>query len=388
MTWPLAALVAGVVGVLVPPRRIPAAGMAAGVAVVALVAGVVPGSAVGDAVDALAAPLAFLLLAVPLAVVLDELGFFAAAASLVDGGRHLRLGLWVLAAAVTVLFNLDAAVVLLTPLYVRIAVRHHHDPLTLAFIPALMASLASTVLPVSNLTNLVVVERVDVGVGDFLVQVAPSALAAVVVGWFAYRRAAPPTPTTEPAHEPPARGALRVGVPVVVWLLVGFTVGERLGVPAWAVAATALLAVVAVTRRVPWHALPVEPAVLALALGTLAVAAAPSLRLDGLFAIDGRVGEVAVFGAAAFGANVMNNLPATVVALPSLDVHPERVWALLLGVNLGPLLWVTGALSTLLWQATMARLGHAVSARRYAAMGWRVGAPALLVALAVRLLIS
>ena len=184
------------------------------------------------------------------------------------------------------------------------------------------------------------------------------------------------------------RRALRIGIPVVVWLLVGFTVGERAGVPAWVVAAAALVALVALTRRLPWRATPVGPALLALALGTLAIAAAPSLHLDALFELDGRVGDTAVFGAAAVGANVMNNLPATVVSLPSLEAHPARVWALLLGVNLGPLLWVTGALSTLLWQATMARLGHPVSARRYAAIGWRVGVPALVVALAVRLAIG
>ena len=165
--------------------------MAAGVAVVALVAGVVDASDLGDALDALAAPLGFLLVAVPLAVVLDEVGFFAAVAALVDGGRHLRLGLWALAAAVVILFNLDAAVVLLTPLYVRIARRHGEDPLALAFIPALMASLASTVLPVSNLTNLVVAEQLDVGAGDFLVHAAPAALVAVVVGWFGHRRRFP-----------------------------------------------------------------------------------------------------------------------------------------------------------------------------------------------------
>jgi arsenical pump membrane protein len=327
---------------------------------VAVVSGAVPSSAFGEAVDALASPLAFLVLAVPLAVTLDEVGFFAAVAALVDGGRHLRLGLWVLAAAVTVVFNLDAAVVLLTPLYVRVAARHHDDPVALAFIPALMASLASTVLPVSNLTNLVVVERIDASVGDFLVQAAPSAVAAVVAGWFAYRRVFPRPHIHEPAHEVPDRRAIRVGAPVVVWLLVGFTIGERLGVPAWAIAAGALAALVVVTHRVPWRAVPVEPAVLALALGTLAVAAAPSLHLDGLFALDGRAGEAAVFGAAVAGSNVINNLPATVVALPSLELHPDRAWALLLGVNLGPLLWVTGALSTLLWQSTMGRLGHPV----------------------------
>ena len=47
--------------------------------------------------------------------------------------------------------------------------------------------------------------------------------------------------------------------------------------------------------------------------------------------------------------------------------------------------WVTGALSTLLWQATMDRLDLPVSNRRYAAVGVRVGLPARAVALVVHL---
>ena len=61
------------------------------------------------------------------------------------------------------------------------------------------------------------------------------------------------------------------------------------------------------------------------------------------------------------------------VFLEPLEAHPDRVWAVLLGVNLGPTLWVTGALSTLLWQSTMGNLGHPVRARHYARSGWRVG---------------
>jgi arsenical pump membrane protein len=384
VTWQLAALVLGVVATLVPIGRLPAWVMAAGVAVVALVAGVVVPSDLADAVDALAAPLGFLLVAVPLAVVLDEVGFFATVAALVDAGRHLRIGLWVLAAAVVILFNLDAAVVLLTPLYLRIALRHGDEPLALAFIPALMASLASTVLPVSNLTNLIVAEQLDLGAGDFLVHAAPAALVAVVVGWFGYSRRFPVPRVANGAVDEVDRHALAIGVPVVVWLLAGFTVGEWLGAPAWTIAASALVVLVVVTGRLPWRTVPIGPAVLALCLGVLAVAAAPDLHLDRLFALDGRAGEAAVFGAAAVGANVVNNLPATVVSLPALAAHPDRAWALLLGVNLGPMLWVTGALSTLLWQSTLARLGHHVSARRYAAVGWTVGVPALAAALLVR----
>ena len=125
--------------------------------------------------------------------------------------RHLRLALWCLAGAVTVLFNLDAAVVLLTPLYVRIARRHGDDIIALAFIPALLASLASSVLPVSNLTNLVLADQLHLGVGDFLVHAAPAALAATIVGWFAYRRTAgvEPSPRACTRARRPARVANR-----------------------------------------------------------------------------------------------------------------------------------------------------------------------------------
>lgn len=153
MTWQVGALVLGPAGTIVPPQRLPASVIVLGVAAMALVVGVVPLAALGDAVAALASPLAFLLVAVPLAVALDDIGFFASASIAVRGGRHLRLHLWVVAAAVTAVFNLDAAVILLTPLYVHIARRHGDDSLALAFIPALTASLASTLLPVSNLTT-------------------------------------------------------------------------------------------------------------------------------------------------------------------------------------------------------------------------------------------
>ena len=88
----------------------------------------------------------------------------------------------------TIVFNLDAAVVLLTPLYVRIAHRHDIPPVVLAFQPALLACLASNPLPVSNLTNLIVAEQHDLGLGEFLVHLGPVTVVACTVGWFGYRR--------------------------------------------------------------------------------------------------------------------------------------------------------------------------------------------------------
>ena len=93
-----------------------------GVAAVGLVVGAVPVAVAQDALGVLRDPLLFLVMAVPLAATLDSIGVFEALAALVSGGRHLALGLWVLAALVTIVLNLDAAVVLLTALYIRYAI--------------------------------------------------------------------------------------------------------------------------------------------------------------------------------------------------------------------------------------------------------------------------
>ena len=389
VTLEVGALVVGVAGSVAAPPRVRAWVVASAVAAAALLLGIVPWRVFGDAVDALAAPLVFLVLAVPLAVLLDEIGFFGALAASIGTARHLRLALWCLAGAVTVLFNLDAAVVLLTPLYVRIARRHGDDVIALAFIPALLASLASSVLPVSNLTNLVLADQLHLGVGDFLVHAAPAAVAATIVGWFAYRRVRRRRAVATSRHPRSIdRHALRTGAPVVAFLLLGFTVGDALGFPAWVVAGLALAFLSARTRRLPWRHVPLAAVALALALGTLALGAAQAIDVDRVLSVDGAPGQALTFGATVIGANAVNNLPAVLVALPGLGAHPDKVWAVLLGANIGPTLWVTGALSTLLWQSTMARLGHPVSNRRYAAMGVRIGLPALVAALAVHLAVN
>ena len=150
-------------------------------------------SPVVDQLSSLWPALAFLLAGVPLAALLDRVGFFEAAATAITGRDRDTpvIGLWILAALTTVVLNLDTTVVLLTPLYLRLARRVDADPLPLVAIPLLLASLASSVLPVSNLTTLIVVNRFDVGVGDVVAHLAMPSIAATVVGWRVYRRRYP-----------------------------------------------------------------------------------------------------------------------------------------------------------------------------------------------------
>src|SRR3954452_14141216 len=192
-----------------------------------------------------------------------------------EHGAHLLLWLWLLAAGAVIVFNLDAAVVLLTPLYIRVAQRHELDPVVLAFQRALLACLASNPLPVSKLTNLIAAERLDLGVGEFLTNLGPMTLVTCTAGWFAYARRARRVPSTaqhEPMHdEGPADGrALRLGLPISGFVLVGFTFGNALGIPAWIVAAVATGWAIALVRQLPWRTVPIGAMLVAAALAVSA----------------------------------------------------------------------------------------------------------------------
>ena len=154
------------------------AGLAVGAVAVGAVDGATARAALGDLVE----PLLFVALAVPLAVLLDERGCFDAVARRLPV-RSTALGLWVLGAATVALVNLDAAVVLLTPVAIRAAARAGEDARGLALQPALLASLSSSWLPVSNLTNLIAEEQERQGPTAFLVHLGPPSLAALVVGY-------------------------------------------------------------------------------------------------------------------------------------------------------------------------------------------------------------
>jgi arsenical pump membrane protein len=368
----------GVAGAIIRPRGAPAWCVPVVAAAVALTFGTVAHPV--TVVRPLAAPIAFLLCAVPLATLLDRVGFFAAAAEVLGHGRHLALGLWVLGAAVTTILNLDAAIVLLTPLYVRIARRCGIDPLALAVQPVLLSCLASSALPVSNLTNLIAASARHLTATEFLAHLGLPSLAATVVGWFAYSHIVRPGVPAIPDTEAADRHALIVGGAVVVAVLAGFVVGPSIGVPEWAVALGAVMVLVVITRHLPVRDIPWGVALVAASLGLLAGGAAAHLDFHNLFSGSSNLDLLRIAVTSAVGANAVNNLPALLVALPRTG---PGIWALLLGVNVGPLILVTGTLAALLWQAGLASLGITVTTTQFARIGARVMAPALATALLV-----
>lgn len=376
---------AGVAGAVTRPGRVPAWVPPATAVLAAGATGVVDVALARRSLDPLVDPLAFLLLAVPLAVMLDQLGVFESLAALAARRRRVIAGMWLLCTATTALLNLDAAVVLLTPLAIRIAKRCDIDPLVLAVQPVLLACLASSFLPVSNLTNLIADARFGLGPGAFLTRLGPPSGVGLIVGWWCYRRAYAPGSVPAVGDSPSVvdTSSLRTAAVVSGVLLLGFLAGPVVSIAPWMVVASVDVALAVRLRRVPLAAVPWGTAAVAAALAILAGAAVEHVALGRLLDGSGPVAtaRVALLGAAA--ANVINNLPALLVGVARLPHGSPLVWPLLLGVNVGPTLLVTGSLASLLWLDALRRDGLHVGALDYARLGLRAGVPALVVSTAV-----
>jgi arsenical pump membrane protein len=90
-------------------------------------------------------------------------------------------------------------------------------------------------------------------------------------------------------------------------------------------------------------------------------------------------------GILAVGCNLVNNLPAGLVAGRVIEIAkaPDHVrTAVLIGVDLGPNLSVTGSLATILWLTALRREGQNVSTWSFLKLGFLVMPPALVLAIA------
>jgi arsenical pump membrane protein len=168
---------------------------------------------------------------------------------------------------------------------------------------------------------------------------------------------------------------------VVALTLIGFVIAEAAGVaPAWAaLAGAAVMAVRSLVRR-HTSAVAIVRAVNApflvfvLALGIVVQAVMRNGIAERMGALlPSGSGLVALLGYAALAAvlaNVVNNLPATLVLVPLVaPIGPVAVLAVLVGVNIGPNLTYVGSLSNLLWRSVLRRYDVSASAGEYTRLG-------------------
>ncbi|BBH67234.1 arsenic transporter [Actinoplanes sp. OR16] len=349
------------------PRGLPEAAAAVPAAALAVLAGLVTPAAAFEEVRELAPTVAFLAAVLVLAFTAERHGVFGYVGAVVarsGRGRPRRLlaAVFGAAALTTAVLSLDATVVLLTPVVFAVAARAGVRPRPHAYACNHLANSASLLLPVSNLTNLLAFAASGLTFAGFAALMAAPWIAVIAVEYlifqffFAGDLAVPAA--KEPEHPGPAP---KYALTVLAGTLIGFGVLQPLGVePAWvAVAGALLLAAPLVKRRaIAARELLVEanPAFCAfvLALGVVVLAvrdAGLGDWVDGLVPRhDDLLGLLGAAVLAAVLANLLNNLPATLVLLPAVANSPGLLLAVLIGVNVGPNLTYVGSLATLLWR--------------------------------------
>jgi Na+/H+ antiporter NhaD/arsenite permease-like protein len=347
-----------------------------------LAGGVLPWPAFEELVGRTAPILAFVVAMTVVTELVDDAGVFHVVTDRIAVlGRGSVFLLWlfvlVLSFVATAFLSLDTTAVLVTPVVVLLAVHAKIPPLPFALSTVWLANTASLFLPVSNLTNLLAQSSMSLSpIGFAKLMWAPAAVGVVVPSlllWLAFRRDLRGCYGPQPVRAAGGRTLLRASAGTLLVLLPALVSGIPVAVPA-ALAAGFLVAMFLLRRpsALRWSMLPWRPLMLTVGL-FMVVETLHSQGLASVLSPAAGTGEafpdllrLAVLGTGA--ANIANNLPAYLALEPAAG-SPLRLSALLIGVNLGPLITPWASLATLLWHERLQSLNLRVRWGGYAVAG-------------------
>ncbi len=303
---------------------------------------------------------------------------------------------------VTTFMSNDATAVVLTPA-VAVAVSRARVKNTLPYllICAFIANAASFILPVSNPANLVIYGKEMPSLAVWFSTYLLPSLCAVVITFlmlFLTQKKLLREPIdSEIEAEPlqPGGKMAMAGIIVTTLLLLSASALKwDLGLPtAIAGIGTATLVLIAgrknpveFARHISWSVIPL--------VGGLFILVEAIQQTGIIDTLSQRLSEEAhgapettawMAGlAVAFGSNLINNLPAGLIAGSTVSaVHlPEAVRsAILVGIDLGPNLSITGSLATILWLKELRKNGYDMNGWTFLKLGTAVMIPALIGAL-------
>jgi arsenical pump membrane protein len=396
LTLSLVVLLAALATAVARHPRVPSAAVAAAGAGVLLALGVVGAHQALHAIRQLAPTIGFLAALLVLAEGCRREGLFEALGTLLarrSRGDQRRLLALVFAAAsgVTILLGLDATVVLLTPVVLVCAARLRAQIRGPGYACVHLANSASLLLPVSNLTNLLAFRASGLSFARFGALMLVPTVWAVGVDWVALRHFAPPGrggAAPAPAAEEPL--AVPVFALVVLALtLAGFLASSVVSVaPVWIATGGAVLITLPALRAPATAAgalvRAVQPGFVVFVLGLAVIVAAVGghglqSAIRSVLPASGALPALLLTAAlAAVLANLVNNLPATLLLIPVAATHGVGpVLAVLVGVNVGPNLTEVGSLATLLWRRALSDGGTELPRREFATLGALTVPPAL-----------
>ncbi|HLG82837.1 MAG TPA: arsenic transporter [Bradyrhizobium sp.] len=317
--------------------------------------------------------------------------------------QRLFLLIYAVGILVTVLLSNDATAIVLTPAVYAATRAAGATPLPYLLICAFIANAASFVLPISNPANLVVFGARMPHLAEWLRLFALPSVAAIAVTyavlWLTQRRvlgqetieARVAKPELGPGGKLTALGIAAIGIV----LITASALDVQLGLPTFICGLVTAAIVLALSRQPPWPVIKgISWSVLPL-VGGLFVMVEALVKLGTIGQLSAALHDavaqsprLAAWGAGlviAIADNIANNLPVGLVAgsvVGSDHLPPPVVSAMLIGVDLGPNLSVTGSLATILWLVALRREKIEVTTWRFLILGVLVMPPALLAALA------
>jgi arsenical pump membrane protein len=398
-------------GVILRPFNLPEAAWAVIGAVALVCLGLLPPSAalegIGKGVDVYL----FLIGMMLLAEIARGTGLFdwlaAQAASHARGSATRLFGLvYLVGILVTVFLSNDATAVVLTPAVAAVTRSANISrPLPYLLICAFIANAASFVLPISNPANLVIYANNMPPLAQWLPRFALPSILAIGATYLVLRvtqrrllREMPATAVVVPTlslHGKTAGGGIIV---TAVALMGASAMGWQLGLPTCVAGVATLVLISGLQRSSPW------PFLRDVSWGVIPLVAGLFVLVEGLQqsgairalseVLRDHVQRSEIFTAGAsglligFASNLVNNLPAGLIAGTAVHIAnvPANVSsAVLIGVDLGPNLSVTGSLATILWLTALRREGIPVSSAGFLKLGLLIMPPALLLSLAALL---
>jgi arsenite efflux membrane protein ArsB (TC 3.A.4.1.1; TC 2.A.45.1.1) len=277
----------------------------------------------------------------------------------------------------------------LTPAVYAAAKAAKAKPLPYLFVCAFIANAASFVLPISNPANLVVFGSHMPPLFHWLMRFGLASILSIVVTyavlrWSRRRDLQSPIEFDVEAIGLPLSGKI-AGLGIIATgaaLITASALGLQLGLPTFIAGIATVIIVLVVKREGPWRTVKdVSWSVIPLVAGLFVLVEA--LETTGVLTLIGT--ELKQLAARsdlqagwisgiiiAFACNLVNNLPAGLLAgaaVQTAHVSDKVAGAILVGVDLGPNLSVTGSLATILWLNAIRREGEDVSAIAFLKLG-------------------
>ena len=306
---------------------------------------------------------------------------------------------------VTIFMSNDATAVVLTPAVLTAVKRAKAQPMPYLLACALIANAASFVLPISNPANLVVFQSAMPPLLHWLAMFTLPSIASIMITYLLLRWSsrreltAACNGSTADVHLSAVGHTCLYGIiAMAVVLLVASALNWDLGLPTCLSAlAVALIATAQsrsnpakLVREVSWSVLPLVAALFVIVEAVNSAGAAQMLRgtLERMMELPRPGAALGVGAAVAFGTNLFNNLPLGLITGSTLHSIPFQAMlakVVLIAIDLGPNLSITGSLATILWLIAVRREGLHVSGWQFFKIGLLIMPVSLIFAIAAAL---